>query len=70
MPENMHAKLEEVFNILSTEPPPALCSKCGSIMMHLDTTFFTLGPTGKIWAVPLPVCPRCDLNEDTAQFVS
>jgi hypothetical protein len=70
MSQSLHSKIEEVFNRLSTEPPPAQCAKCGSIMTHLDTTFFTTGPMGRIWAVPLPVCPKCDLKEDTALFVS
>jgi hypothetical protein len=39
-------------------------------MMHLETTFFSPGPSGKIWAVPLPVCPKCDLKEDAVRFVS
>jgi hypothetical protein len=39
-------------------------------MMHLHTTFFTTGPMGRIWAVPLPVCPKCDLKQGTKLFVS
>jgi hypothetical protein len=36
-------------------------------VVALDTTFFSPGQTGHIWTVPLPVCPKCDLKEDTAQ---
>jgi hypothetical protein len=35
--------------------------------MQLDTTFFSSG--GKIWTGALPVCPRCDLKDDTARFI-
>jgi hypothetical protein len=70
MSESLHSKLEEVFNILSTEPPPAQCSKCGSLLLLLDATFRTLEPSGKMWIVPLPVCPECDLKADTVPFIS
>lgn len=63
----LRAAVEHLFNRLSAKPDPNQCSKCSSKLMQLDTTFFTLG--GKIWTVALPVCPRCDLKDDTARFI-
>jgi hypothetical protein len=60
---SLHSKIECIFDGLSLESPPSRCAKCGCKMMSLSATFFTPGPQGKIWAVPLPVCPRCYLKE-------
>ncbi len=67
--QNMHSAIDNLFDTISSEPPHGRCFKCGSKMMHLDATFFSPGPSGKIWTVPLPVCPKCDLKNDTAKFV-
>jgi hypothetical protein len=70
MPQpNPHSAVEHLFKSLATNALPAQCKKCGSKLMALDTTFFSPGPTGHVWTVPLPVCPKCDLKEDSAQFV-
>jgi hypothetical protein len=66
----IHTAVEGLFDDLIAKPSPTQCSKCGSNMMHLDTTFFSPGPSGKVWTVPLPVCPKCDLKGDTVQFVA
>jgi hypothetical protein len=60
---NPHSKIECILEGLSLESPPTRCAKCGCNMMSLGATFFTPGPQRKIWAVPLPVCPRCYLKE-------
>jgi hypothetical protein len=65
---NIQSDLQNLCDILSANPC-LQCPKCGSDMMHLNTTFFTTGPDGQMWAVPLPVCPKCDLKVDTAKFV-
>jgi hypothetical protein len=65
---NMQSDLQNLFDILSANPC-LRCPKCGSNMMHLKTTFFTTGPDGKTWNVPLPVCPKCHLKVDTAKAV-
>ena len=70
MSEKPHSALHSLFEALASEPPRAACLKCGSKMMHLDTTFFSPGPSGKVWTVPLPVCPKCNLKEDAASFVA
>lgn len=70
MSQNLHSALDNLFDSLTSEPPRERCSKCGSKMMHLDATFFSSGPSGKVWTVPLPVCPHCDLKEDTVNFVA
>jgi hypothetical protein len=69
MSENPDSAVHNLFEALASEPPRAACLKCGSKMMHLDATFFSPGPSGKVWTVPLPVCPKCDLKEDTARLV-
>ena len=38
------AAIRELFDALSAEPSRALCTKCGSTMVHLDT-FFMSGPS-------------------------
>ena len=67
---NIQAIVENLFDALSAELPPAHCVRCGCHMMQLPATFHSLGPNGKVWTVALPVCPRCDLKEDTAQFTA
>jgi len=62
------SKVEELFDTLSAQPSPVRCNKCGSSLLSLDATFFW--PGGKVWTVPLPVCSKCDLKNDTAKFVS
>ena len=69
MPQsNIHSALEKFCDKLSANPR-VQCPKCGCIVMHMDCTFFTTGPSGRIWAVPQPICPKCDLRDDTAKFV-
>jgi hypothetical protein len=65
---NIQSELDKFCDRISTNPC-FQCPRCGSNMMHLKATFFTTGPDGKMWAVPLPVCPKCDLKADTAGFV-
>jgi hypothetical protein len=36
-------------------------------MISVDAMFFT--PGGKTWNVTLPICPHCELKNDTATFV-
>jgi hypothetical protein len=33
--------------------------------MHMETTFFSQGE--QFWTIPLPVCPKCDLQENPAK---
>lgn len=63
--QSEHVKIRDTLSA----NPPSHCPKCGSDMLYVSTTFFTTGPDGKMWVVPLPVCPKCDLKEDTARFV-
>lgn len=65
----IHSAVKNLFDDLTAKPRPAHCRKCRSKLIYVDATFFSQGPTGKVWTVPLPVCPRCDLIEDTAQLV-
>ena len=65
-PPKLYNAVENLFDSLAAEPSPTQCHKCGSELMFLETTFLSLG--GKIWTLPLPVCPRCDLKTDTARF--
>jgi hypothetical protein len=66
-PPNLYGAVENLFDSLAAQPSATQCLRCGSELMYLETTFLSLG--GKIWTLPLPVCPRCDLKTDTAQFV-
>jgi hypothetical protein len=65
----VRAAVEGLFDSLAEEPTKFHCTKCGSNLSHVEVTFFSPGPSGKIWTVLLPVCPKCDLKEDTAKFV-
>jgi hypothetical protein len=65
----IQAAIKDLFEALSAEPSRALCTKCGSNMVHLDITFFMSGPSEQVWSIPLPVCARCDLKQETARFV-
>jgi hypothetical protein len=56
---------EDLFNTLSALPPLIHCPKCGFKLLHLDATFFS--QNGKVWTLPLPVCPKCDLKQDAAR---
>jgi len=60
--------VKELFDTLTSLPTPEYCRHCGSKLLNVDTTFFSRGE--KFWTVPLPVCPKCDLKEDTATFIS
>ena len=67
MDPKRYGAVENLFDSLAAQPSSKQCSKCGSELMHLEMTFLSLG--GRIWTLPLPVCPRCDLKEDAAEFV-
>jgi hypothetical protein len=60
--------IKELFDKLSTLPKPEQCGKCGSKLMHMETTFFSQGE--QFWTIPLPVCPKCDLQENPAKLIS
>jgi len=64
----LRSAVEDLFDALSEVPSPVRCKRCGSGMLYLDATFFSSG--GRFWTLPLPVCPKCDLKNDTAEFVS
>jgi hypothetical protein len=38
-------------------------------MVHLRAAFLTAEPDGRSWSIPLPICPACDLDEETAMFI-
>ena len=69
MAQNLQSDINAFLDSLPAEPSRVQCSQCGSNLIYLDATFFTKGPRGKMWSVPLPVCLKCDLKEDTAKFV-
>jgi hypothetical protein len=46
-----------------------LCPDCGSVLRYIDATFFSLeGDRG--WKIPLPVCPKCDVELNGLEVVS
>ena len=61
--------VRDLIKTLTTKLIRGKCRECGSKLIHVDTTFFTPGPTGRVWTVAVPVCPRCDLKDDTARLV-
>jgi hypothetical protein len=65
--QNVRVLVERLFDSLATEPKVPRCRKCSAPMLSVESTFFA--PGGKTWRVALPVCPRCDLKDDTAMFV-
>jgi hypothetical protein len=65
----IQAAIKELFDALSAKPSRELCTKSGSNMVHLDITFFMSGTSEQVWSIPLPVCARCDLKQNTARFV-
>ena len=59
--------VKELFDNLMALPSPEQCRKCGSKLIHVETTFFSVGE--KFWTVPLPVCPMCDVKGNPAKCV-
>ena len=59
--------VKKLFDSLTMLPSQVYCPKCGSKMLLVETTFFSLGE--QFWTIPLPVCSMCDLKEDTARFI-
>jgi len=59
--------IKEFFDKLSALPKPEECRKCGSKLMHVETTFFSSGE--QFWTIPLPVCPKCDLKGNQGKFI-
>jgi len=55
----LRSAAEDLFDNLTVLPPPIKCSRCDSGLLHLNATFFSSG--GKVWTIPLPICPKCDL---------
>jgi hypothetical protein len=47
--------IKKLFDDLSSLPTPEQCPKCGSKLMHMETTFFSLGE--QFWTVPLACLP-------------
>jgi len=66
-PSELPPHVKELFDSLTALPSAVHCSKCGSKMLQVETTFFSLGE--QFWTIPLPVCTVCDLKEDTARFI-
>ena len=65
--QELPPRVKALFDTLMALPTPDQCRKCGSKLMHVETTFFSVGE--RFWTVPLPVCPMCDLKGDPAKFV-
>lgn len=57
--------VEQLFEALSARSTPSMYSQCGSALMHLDTVLFSLD-SERTWTVPLPFCPKCDLEDGLA----
>jgi hypothetical protein len=56
-------EVEAALDVLFTQPVTVhQCQRCGCEMVNLDATIY-LAETERRWNVPLPVCPRCDLEE-------
>lgn len=67
--QNLQSDINAFLDGLPDDPSHAQCSQCGASLVYLDATFFTKGPQGRTWSVPLPVCLKCDLGEDIVKFV-
>lgn len=52
------ALVDKLFADRSKTPLFLCCRTCGTKLVHMHTTFFTL--EGQEWTVPLPLCPLCN----------
>lgn len=50
--------VEELFDTLSALPLSIHCLKCGTKLLHVHATF--VSASGKVWTLPLPICPNCE----------
>jgi hypothetical protein len=57
--------VEELLDTLSALPPVIDCRQCGSKLLHLGATFLSEG--GKVWTLALPVCPKCEPSQISAE---
>ena len=64
--KNVDNVVEDLFETLKASSLSRQCRTCGSKVMIVKSTFFTLEPQGKAWVIPLPLCPQCDLGESAA----
>lgn len=56
-------EVEAALDVLFAQPVTVhQCQHCGCEMVKVDATVY-LAETERRWNVPLPVCPRCDLEE-------
>jgi rRNA maturation protein Nop10 len=60
--------VEEFLNDLAARLPLVGCPVCGSKVVLVNWPLSCPSLKGKIWTLPLPVCPECGLD-DTADFV-
>jgi hypothetical protein len=58
--QNVRLAVERLLNSLATTPTPSQCDKCSSALISVDATLSA--PGGRTFNVPLPMCPRCDLD--------
>ena len=54
--------VEELLNDLAAKLPLAECPVCGLEIVLVSWPFSSPSLKGKIWTLPLPVCPECDLT--------
>jgi hypothetical protein len=68
IPIDQPRSAQEIFDALSVLPRQTRCCKCGMELLHIEATF--LSEKGHVWTLPLPICPKCDLKEETSKVLS
>jgi hypothetical protein len=66
---DLPAHVKKLMATLAALPVQERCSKCGSKLLHIETALFSAGSNGKVRTLPMPVCPKCDLNGNIARFI-
>ena len=54
---NSQSAAQRLMDTLLAQPAAFRCPKCGSELLHVDTTL--LSEDGKAWMIPLPICTNC-----------
>jgi len=55
--------VQQLLHAIAVMPHVTNCGRCGTELLHVDTTFVSFG--GKTFTLPLPLCPNCHQEEVT-----